>query len=151
MGEIGRRRFGDPVDLLADRCKTVLDADDDALNLLGAFAGVFGPKRGVAARADQMADLTVEIANGFADQMGRLPRRFGEVLHLAGDDRKASSRGAGAGGLDGRIQCKQVGLPGDGLDRSGYLGDLRERRSDRTARDAPAILWLAETIVSAVF
>ena len=76
----------------------------------GAFAGALGPQRGVAALADQAADLAVEIANGIADQMGRLARRFGEALHLAGDDRKASSRGAGARGLDGGVQRQQIGL-----------------------------------------
>ena len=49
MREIGTSRFGNTVDLAADRGKTVLDADDDALNLLGAFAGVLGPQRGIAA------------------------------------------------------------------------------------------------------
>ena len=104
----------------------------------GAFAGVLGPQRGVAALADQVADLAVEIANGVADQMGRLARRLGEALHLAGDHRKAPARGAGAGGLDGGVQRQQVGLLGDRLDRSGYLGDLRERGADRPETELDA-------------
>ena len=131
MGEIGGGRLRDAVDLAADRGKTVLHADDDALNLLGAFAGVLGPQRGVAALADQAADLAVEIANGIADQMRGLARRLGEALHLARDHREASAGGAGAGGLDGRVQRQQIGLLRDRLDRSGDLGDLRERGSDR--------------------
>ena len=131
MGEIGGGRLRDAVDLAADRGEAVLHAHDDALDLLGAFAGILGPQRGVAALADQAADLAVEIANGVADQMRGLARRLGEALHLARDHRKASARGAGAGGLDGRIQRQQIGLLGDRLDRSGNLGDLRERGADR--------------------
>ena len=131
MGEIGGRRLGDAVDLVADRGEAVLHADDDALDLPGAFAGVLGPQRGVAALADQAADLAVEIANGIADQMRRLARRFGEALHFAGDDRKASAGFAGAGGLDGGVQRQQIGLLGDRLDRTGHLGHLRQRGADR--------------------
>jgi hypothetical protein len=90
------------------------------------------PKRGVAARADQVAHLAVKIANGIADQMRGLARRLGEALHLAGDHRKTLAGGAGAGGLDGRVQCQQVGLFRDRLDRPGYLGHLRQRGADRT-------------------
>jgi len=119
------------VDLLAHGSEAVLDADDNALDLPGAFAGVLGPQRGVAALADQTADLAVKIANGIADQMRRLARRFGQALDLVGDHRKAASRRTGAGGLDGRVQRQQVGLLGDRLDRTGYLGHLRQRGSDR--------------------
>ncbi len=131
MREVGGGRLRHPVDLAADRGKAVLHADDDALDLLGAFAGVLGPQRGVAALADQAADLAVEIANGIADQMRGLARRFGKALHLAGDHRETTAGGAGAGGLDGRVQRQQVGLLGDRLDRAGHLGDLRERGADR--------------------
>ena len=118
MREVGGRRLGDAVDLAADGGKAVLDAGDDALDSRGAFAGVLGARRSVAALADQVADLAVEPAHGIADQLRRLPGRFGEVLHLAGDDGKAAAGGAGACGLDGRIQGQQVGLPRDRLDRS---------------------------------
>jgi len=97
-----------------------------------AFAGILGPKRGFAALADQAVDLAIEAANGVADQMGRLPGRFGEVLDLAGDHRKATSSGAGARRLDGGVQRQQIGLPCDRLDRSGYFGDFGERAADRT-------------------
>ena len=132
MREVRGGRLGDPIDLPADRGEAVLHPHDNALDLLGAFAGALGPQRGVAAFADQIADLTVEIANGIADQMRRLARRLGEALDLARDHGKALSRVAGTGGLDGRIQREQVGLLGDRLDRAGYLGDLRERGPDRT-------------------
>ena len=109
-----------------------------ALDLPGAFAGVLGPKRGVAALADQAADLTVEVANGVADQMRGLAGGFGEALHFARDHREAFPRGACARGLDGGVQRQEVGLFRDRLDRPGYLCDLRERGSDRaeTAFDA---------------
>ncbi len=131
MGEIGSGRLGDPVNLPADRRKTFLHPHDDALDLLSAFAGALGPQRGVAALADQAADLAVEIADGIADQVRGLARRFGEALHFAGDHRKTLAGGAGAGGLDGRVQRQQVGLPRDRLDRPGYLAHLGERGSDR--------------------
>src|SRR3979490_1332341 len=102
IGKIGSRRSGDAIDLMADRGKAVLHADDDALNLPGAFAGAFFPKRSVATRADQIADLAVKVANGFADQVRRPARRFGKALDLVGDHRKSSSGVAGAGRLDGR-------------------------------------------------
>ena len=97
----------------------------------GAFAGVLGPQRGVAALADQIADLAVKIANGIADQMRCLAGRFGEALHFVGDDRKAAACFAGAGRLDGCVQRQQIGLLGDRLDRTGYLGHLRKRGADR--------------------
>ena len=92
MGEIGGRGLGDAVDLLADGGEAVLHAGDDALDLRGAFAGVLGAQRGVAALADQAADLAVEIAHGIADLLRRLARRLGEALHLAGDHGKAAAR-----------------------------------------------------------
>ena len=109
----------------------VLHAGDDALDLGGAFAGVLGAQRGVAALADQAVDLAVEPANGIADQLRCLPGRFGEILHFAGDDRKAAPGGARARGLDGRVQGQQIGLPRDRLDRSGDLCDIGQRRADR--------------------
>ena len=132
MRQIGGRGPGDAVDLMADRGKAVLDAGDDALDLRRTFAGVLGAQRGVAALADQAGDLAVEAANGVADQLRRLPRRFGEVLHLAGDDGKAAPCRACAGRLDGGVQRQQIGLPRDRLDRSGNLGDAGERGADRS-------------------
>src|SRR6202035_5605830 len=72
MGEVGGRGLGDAVDLRADPGKTVLDAGNDALNLVGAFAGVLGARRSLAALLDEIADLAVQAANGVADLMGRL-------------------------------------------------------------------------------
>ena len=89
MREVGGGRPGDAIDLAADRGEAVLHPLDDALDLLGAFAGALGPQRGVAALADQVADLAVEIANGIADQVGRLAGGLGEALHLARDHGKA--------------------------------------------------------------
>ena len=132
MGEIGGGGLRDVVDLAADAGEAVLHAYDDALDLRGTFAGALGPQRGVAALADQAADLAVKIAHGIADRLGGLARRFGEALYLGGNDGKASSRRTGARGLDGGVQRQQVGLLGDRLDRSGDLGDLGQRGSDRT-------------------
>ena len=131
MREIGRGRLRHPVDLAADRRKTFLHADDDALDLLGAFAGVLRPQRSVAALADQAADLSVEIANGIADRMRRLAGRLCKALHLARDHCETAAGGAGARGLDGGVQRQQIGLLGDRLDRAGHLGDLREGCADR--------------------
>src|SRR5260370_16578216 len=94
-----RARVGAAVARAAARRKTVLDADDDALNLLGAFAGVLGPQRGIAAGADQIADLAIQIADGIADQMRGLAGGLREALHFARDHRNASSRGARARGF----------------------------------------------------
>src|SRR5260370_9647893 len=132
MSEIGGGGLGDAVDLPADRGETVLNPDNDTLNLLRAFAGALGPNRGVAALADQVADLAIEIAHGVADQMRGLARRLGEALDLARNHCKALARGAGASGLDGCVQREQVGLLGDRLARPGHPGDLLERSSDRT-------------------
>ena len=131
MGEVGGGRLRHPVDLAADRRKAVLDANDDALDLLGAFAGVLGPQRGVAALADQAADLSVEIAHGVADGVCGLAGGLRKALDLARDHRETAAGGAGAGGLDGRVQRQEIGLLRDRLDRAGYLGDLRERGTDR--------------------
>ncbi len=78
MGEIGRRRPGDGIDLTSDRGEAILDADDDALDLLGAFAGTLGPKRRVTALTDEVADLAIKIADGVANQVGSLPCCFRE-------------------------------------------------------------------------
>ncbi len=132
MFEVGRGRLRNVVDLPADRRKAFLHADDDALDPLRAFAGAFGAKRGVAALADKACDLAVETLDGIADQPRGLPGRFRQILHFAGDDRKTPAGLAGAGCLDRRVQCQQIGLPRDRLDRSGYLCNFRQRRSDRS-------------------
>ena len=130
MGEIGGRRLCHAVDLAADGREAFLHADDDALNLFGALAGALGARGDIVALADQIADLAVKVANGIADQMGGLPRRFGKAFHFAGDHRKAFACLAGARCFDGRIQRQQIGLLGDRLDRSGHLRNLRQGASD---------------------
>ena len=130
MGEIGGRRLRHAVDLAADGREALLHADDDALNLFGALAGALGARGDIVALADQIADLAVKVANGIADQMRGLPRRFGEAFHFAGDHRKAFACLAGARRFDGRIQREQIGLLGDRLDRSGHLRNLCQGASD---------------------
>ena len=61
MREIGSRSLCNTVDLAADRRKAVLHAGNDAPDLGCTFAGVLGPQRGVAALADQVVDLAVQI------------------------------------------------------------------------------------------
>ncbi len=131
MAEIRVGGPGDAVDLVADPGEAVLHAGDDALDLRRAFAGILGAVGGLAAFADQIADLTVEAANGLADLVRRLTRGFGKALHLVRDDRETPSGAAGAGGLDRRVQRQEIGLLGDGLDRLRHFCDLRKRRGDR--------------------
>src|SRR4029078_7495785 len=69
VGEIRSGGLGDFIDLAADRVEAVLHADDNALDLLRAIPGTFGAKRGIAALADQVADLAIEIAPRIADQL----------------------------------------------------------------------------------
>ena len=116
MGEVGGRRTRNAVDLRADLGDAVLHAGDDALDLRGATAGILGAQRGLAAFADEAADLAVEPAHGVADLHGGLPRGFGQALHFAGDHGKALARSAGARGFDGGIQRQQIGLFRDRLD-----------------------------------
>ena len=75
----------------------------------------------------RLVDLAVEVAHGVADQLRGLPGRFREVLHLAGDHRKAAAGVAGARRLDGGVERQQIGL----LARS-------PRSSRRLWRPAPA-------------
>jgi hypothetical protein len=46
------------------------------------------------------------------------------VADLAGHHSEAAAGLPGAGGLDGRIQRQQVGLPGDGVDQSNNIVDF---------------------------
>ena len=62
MLEVGGGGLRDAIDLATDRGKAFLDAGDDALDLLCAFAGALGAQRGLAALADQARDLAVEAA-----------------------------------------------------------------------------------------
>src|SRR5579883_748299 len=131
MAEIGGRRPGDAVDLAPDPGEAVLDAGDDGLDRLRAFAGVLGPRGRLAAFADQIVELAVEPAHGIADLVRGLPRRFRKALHLACDHRKASTCRACARGFDGRVEREQVGLPRDRLDRGRDLRHLRQRGGHR--------------------
>src|SRR6185312_13788238 len=121
----GGRGARDAVDLLADPGEALLHAGDDVLDLRSAFAGILGAQRSLATLADQVAELAVEPANGVADLLRRLPRRFRQILHLARVHREAAAGIARARGLDGRVERQKVGLLGDRLDRAGDLGDLR--------------------------
>ena len=100
-------------------------------SICAAPSPAFLADRGLAAFADQIADLAVQAANRVADLVGGLTRGFGQAFHLVSDDGETASRGAGAGGFDGRVEREKLGLLGDRLDRLGDLRDLRQRRRHR--------------------
>ena len=66
-----------------------------------------------------------------SDVVGGAGGLAGERLHLLGDDGEAAAGIAGAGGLDGGVEGKQVGLAGDvadqAEDRFDRLGVIRQR------------------------
>ena len=58
------------------------------------------------------------------DFLGGLGGLVGQLLHFGSNDRKALAGLAGPRRLDGRIEGKQIGLGGDGLDEGDDLTDL---------------------------
>jgi len=64
--------LGDAIDLVATAVKPSCTRTIMPWICWAPSPALFGPQRGVAALADQVADLTVQIANGIADQPCRL-------------------------------------------------------------------------------
>ena len=108
----------------------LVHARDDAADLLCAFTGALGAERGVAALADQAADLAVEIAHGIGNLLRGLASALRQALHFARDHRKAAAGGSGARRLDRGIERQQVGLLRNRLDRAGNFCNLRQGRAD---------------------
>ena len=81
--------------------------------------------RRIASTAPVVEDCTAEICAG--DLLGRLGGLHRERLHLRGDHREALAGFAGARRLDGGVEGKQVGLPGDVLDELDHVADLLRR------------------------
>ena len=131
MDEIARRRLGDGIDFAIDGAESLVNAVDDALDLVGSLARLPGAFGGQSAFVDQIADLAGEIADDIADLARGFARFLGEVLHLAGDDGEAAAGNACPRRLDGGVQRQEIGLLGDALDGARDAGDLLEHGVDR--------------------
>src|SRR5581483_9867485 len=99
---------------LVERVEDVRHQGVDLLRLLGALLG----------GEDRRVRLVLDAGDDRADRVGRLDAALGELAHLAGDDREAAARLAGAGGLDRGVEREQVGLLGDLVDQAEDLADL---------------------------
>ena len=128
---------------LAQRLKLLLGGRGDALGGLGELLGeladpAHGLARGVrvgdavavgAGGVDGLAQR-VEVGVGGGDDAGDAARLGlavgGELADLVGHDAEGGAVGAGARGLDRRVERQQLGLVGDLLDDAREGGDLRE-------------------------
>ena len=63
------------------------------------------------------------VFDAFGRLLGRAGGALGEGAHLVGDDGKAGSGLAGAGGFDGGVEGEDVGLEGDFVDGADDGGD----------------------------
>ncbi|MNI21664.1 hypothetical protein D3C73_751960 [compost metagenome] len=87
---------------------------DAALHLLTALLHrEHGIARTVLQRVDHALDL-----------VGRLLGALGQAAYLIGDHRKPAPGISGARGLDGGIECQQIGLLGNAADDLQHPGDL---------------------------
>ncbi|EXI71490.1 MAG: hypothetical protein AW07_03552 [Candidatus Accumulibacter sp. SK-11] len=100
----------------------------DGLRHAARFLARLADRRDQGAHGrDDPCHLPGEMPDDRPDPLGRLAAALGELAHLVRHDRETPSLLAGAGRLDGRVQCQQVGLSGDFLDRAGDFVDLPRR------------------------
>ena len=75
-------------------------------------------------RLDRALGLMLDVLDHLGDFLGGRGGAFGQLAHFVGDDGKAASLLAGAGGFDGGVQRQQVGLVGDVVNHADDFADL---------------------------
>ncbi len=102
---------------------SLVDGAEEGMHLLDLAAG----RHHLAAQRFHAAGgalgLFADGAHQLADLVARFAGAHGQLAHFAGHHGKAPPMLAGAGGLDGRVQCQQVGALGDLVDGVGDAVD----------------------------
>ncbi|MCW0372391.1 hypothetical protein NB710_003328 [Xanthomonas sacchari] len=106
-----------------DLAHDVGDAAHRGHDLAHGAARLVDQGRAFGDAADRLVDQRLDL-------LGGIGRTLGEGAHLGGDHGEAAALIAGARGLDGRVQCQDVGLEGDAVDHADDVGDLLRRGLD---------------------
>ena len=95
-------------------------------------------------RPQGIADRVLQASDAALDLHGGLVRITGQLFDLGGNHGEALAGRAGSGRLDGRIECKHVGLPGN----VSNLGDDVGKVSDYAVDFTQALLTLGASLIA---
>ncbi|MNF91634.1 hypothetical protein D3C84_742420 [compost metagenome] len=116
MFAVGVGALGNIADLTFDACR-------EAGNVFQVLAGVLDLLDTDVEVAGQLPDLLhhlrgalLDIGHHLADFAGRRRCARGQAANLVGDDCEPATVLPGPCRFDGRVQCQQIGLAGNGLD-----------------------------------
>jgi len=93
----------------------------------GAGFDLGGAPGRLGAFAAELAGLLRDLPHGLGDLLGGVGGLARQRFHFASHHAEAAAGIAGARGLDGGVECEQVGLLGDRIDGLRDLGDLFQR------------------------
>src|SRR5690606_31849560 len=126
----------------------LLDLFQGDTGILCQAGAAYHFRSGLLQRDDRLVGIGLNLPDQCPDLPGRRGRSSSKALDFVGNHREASSGVAGHGSLDGRVQCKDVGLVGDVVDQADDVTNLL-RRLTKTLDPLGGVLDLLANVVHA--